>query len=117
MRRAQRLRERREFAAVYRRGRRYGSRLLTLYALSTGRTESRVGLAVGAAVGKAVARNRLKRRLREALRSLPLAPGWDLVLSARRGAAEAEYQGLREALRALLARAEALRGAEEVLSL
>ena len=63
-------------------------------------------------MGNAVARNRLKRRLREAVRSLPVAPGWDIVLNTRRGAGEAEYHRLRIELRELLARARLLEEAD-----
>ena len=103
--RAQRLRQRREFAAVYRRGRTYRSDLVVLRALRTGEPLSRAGFTAGRALGGAVVRNRVKRRLREAVRALSLAPGWDLVLNARRGAAEAEYRRLYESVADLAWRA------------
>ena len=115
MRRAQRLRQRRDFGAVYRRGRPYRGDLLVLRALRTDRPLSRFGFAAGRAIGNAVVRNRLKRRLREAVRSLPVAPGWDVVLNARRGAAEGGYQRLRAELRDLLARTRVLQESEETL--
>ena len=114
MRRSQRLRQRREFAAVYRRGRPYRSDLLVLRALPTGRSLSRFGFTARGALGKAVVRNRLKRRLREAVRSLSVAPGWDLVLNARRGATEADYHRLREVVAHLMARAGVLNESEEL---
>lgn len=116
MRRAQRLRERREFATVYRRGRPYRSDLLVLRALRTGRPLSRFGFTVGRVVGKAVVRNRLKRRLREVVRSLPVAAGWDLVLNARRGAGEVDYDRLQRLVRDLMGRARVLQDAEELFS-
>jgi ribonuclease P protein component len=111
MRRPQRLSHRRDFAAVYRRGRSYRSGLLALRVLRSREAVTRSGFAVGVAVGNAVVRNRVKRRLREAVRSLAVAEGWDLVLSARPGAAEAEYQRLREEAAELLARAGVLEDA------
>lgn len=110
MRRAQRLRQRREFASVYRRGRQYRGRLLVLRVLETGQPLSRFGFSVGRAVGNAVARNRIKRRLREAVRSLPVAPGWDVVLNARRGVAEATYTQLRTEVCQLMSQARLLEG-------
>lgn len=98
---------------MYRHGRPYRSDLLVLRVLRTDRSLSRFGFAVGRALGNAVARNRVKRRLREAVRSLPVAPGWDVVLNARRGAAEAGYQRLRAELRDLLARTRVLQESEE----
>lgn len=113
MRRAERLRQRRDFAAVYRRGRLYRGDLLVLRTLRTDAQVSRFGFTAGVALGNAVARNRLKRRLREAVRSLAVAPGWDVVINGRRGAAEAAYARLSESLRELMARARILRGPEE----
>jgi ribonuclease P protein component len=114
MRRAQRLRQRREFAAVYRYGRPYRSDLLILRALRTGHPLSRFGFTAGHRLGKVVLRNRLKRRLREAVRSLPVATGWDLILNARSGAAQADYQRLRAVVGELMARAGVLQDSEEV---
>ncbi len=108
MRRAQRLRDRKDFAAVYRRGRRYGGKELVLRALATGGRESRFGFVASGKLGKAVARNRLRRRLREAVRSLPVASGWDIVLSGREGGARLDYQRLREEVADLMARAGVL---------
>jgi ribonuclease P protein component len=57
-----------------------------------------------------VVRNRVKRRLREAARSLPVRPGLDIVIGARKTAAEADYARLRDALASLLKRSKALGG-------
>lgn len=70
-----------------------------------------MGFVVPKRVGTAVARNRLKRRLRAAIAALPLAPGWDMVISARPAAANASYAELAAALADLLARARALQTA------
>jgi ribonuclease P protein component len=113
MRRAQRLANRRDFAAVYRRGRPYRTGLLVLRALPTGRELSRFGFTVRKELGNAVVRNRLKRRLREAVRSLRVGSGWDLVINARRGAPNAEFQHLTAALRELMSRAGVLQDSEE----
>ena len=112
MRRAHRLRQQREFAAVYRRGHPFRSDLFVLRALRTKRPLSRVGFTVGKSTGNAVVRNQIKRRLREAVRSLPLAPGWDLVLNVRSGAATADFQQLRQVLAELATRAGVLRDEE-----
>ncbi len=61
-----------------------------------------MAVVVGRRVGKAVVRNRVRRRLREILRQLPLAPGQDVVVSARPGAASASFWELREEVRGLL---------------
>ena len=78
-------------------------------ALPSGQPLSRFGYTASKALGNAVKRNRLKRRLREAVRSLPLASGWDVVLNARRGAADADYHELRASMAGLMVRAGLLK--------
>ncbi len=112
MRRAERLRKRAEFSAVYRKGRPYRSTLLIIRILrNEGFAHTRFGFAVGAALGKAVVRNKVRRRLREAARTLSLEPGWDIVVTARQGAQLASYAQLRQELAGLLRRAGVLREA------
>jgi len=110
----ERLRVRRDFLAVYRKGRAWTHRFLVLRTLPNGLPYNRYGFVVSKRVGKAVARNRLKRRLREGLRLLTVRPGWDVVLLARPPAATATYQQLREALVELLSRARLLDQREPV---
>lgn len=108
MRREQRLRRRKDFAAAYRTGRVQSNQLLVLRVSPNGSDVSRFGFVTGKAVGGAVVRNRVKRRLREAARELGSAPGLDLVIGARKAAATTEYRELREALRGLMNRAGAI---------
>ncbi len=56
---------------------------------------SRVALSVGKRIGSAVARNRVKRRLRAMLREEAPIAGYDIVVTAREGAALAAYDELR----------------------
>lgn len=100
-----RLSKAKEFAIVYERGRSWANRYLVLKGLPTGQERSRYGLSVGKRLGKAVTRNRVKRRLREAARSLPIGPGWDIILIARAPAAEVDYATLKTALGELVSRA------------
>ncbi len=116
MRRAQRLRHRRDFAAVYRRGRPYRSELLVLRVLATDQPTSRFGFTTGKALGNAVVRNRLKRRLREAVRTQSVSSGWDVVVNARRGSGSASYQRLTEEVKQLLQRAGLLEREREALA-
>jgi ribonuclease P protein component len=105
VRRDQRLRREREFAAVYRQGRSWSNQMLALRVLPSTLPQSRFGFAVGKRVGKAVVRNKVKRRLREAVRALQPVNGWDVVIVARPPAAEADFAGLRGALGSLFRRA------------
>lgn len=101
MKRRHRLSRSRDFDAVYRKGRSVSTRYLVLYAFPRDEEEQalepepRLGLAISRKVGGAVARNRLKRRLREVFTALAdkVQPGYDYVLVARPGLAEAAEEG------------------------
>ncbi|HEY6006432.1 MAG TPA: ribonuclease P protein component [Anaeromyxobacter sp.] len=98
---ATRLRRRREFLAVQQRGRRlYAGEVLVL-ALDAGGERARIGITVSSKIANAVARNRVKRWVREAFRAVRSdLPPVDLVVVARRGAAEMGLPGARRALEA-----------------
>ncbi|MFA7296614.1 MAG: ribonuclease P protein component [Dehalococcoidia bacterium] len=92
------LRRRQDFIAVLQDGRRIRHRLISLGVRPNGRDATRVGYAIGKRVGTAVVRNRTRRRLREIARALPLAPGYDLVITGHPITADASFQALEEAL-------------------
>jgi len=108
MHRKQRLTKRRDFATVYRKGSAFAHPLIALRLIPNHLPYSRYGFAVSKRVGKAVVRNLVRRRLREGLRTLPVEPGWDIVVIARPRAAAADFQALRRAAAGLLSRAGAL---------
>ena len=107
--RTRRLRSPRDFQRTRRRGRSVSGAYLTLhYVRQAGDpAPTRAGFSVGKRVGNAVVRNRVKRRLREAIRRLlaDVPPGWDIVLSGKPDASQAEYSALAGEVRALLGRA------------
>lgn len=86
--RACRLTARRQFTAVYEKGRRTSSSSFTVFGLPNGADHCRLGVTVTRKVGGSVQRNRIKRVLRDIFRrhrenfKLPL----DLVVNARPGA-------------------------------
>ncbi|HEU4783658.1 MAG TPA: ribonuclease P protein component, partial [Ktedonobacterales bacterium] len=110
LRRAQRLRSPRDFQRVRAQGRRVsGTALLLGYVARSESDDSgltRIGFSVSRRVGGAVARNRVKRRLREVMRRklARIAPGYDLVITARPGAADARMETLEQEVARLLAR-------------
>jgi ribonuclease P protein component len=108
MRREQRLRRRSDFAAVYQEGRAQSHRLLVVRVLPNGQTVTRFGFVAGKIVGGAVVRNAVKRRLREAARQLPVVGGYDVVVGARKSAAEVGFADLRRGLESTLTRAGVL---------
>jgi len=108
MRHKHRLTKRRDFAAVYRKGRAFAHPLVVLRLLPNQLPYSRYGFTVSKTVGKAVVRNQVRRRLREGIRTMLVQPGWDIVVIARRKAAAADFHTLRRATAGLLSRAEVL---------
>ncbi|MGC9974554.1 MAG: ribonuclease P protein component [Gaiellaceae bacterium] len=91
MERRYRLSRSRDFDNVYRHGRSTSTRFFTLHAFprEDADGEPRLGLAIPKIVGTAVKRNRLKRMLREAWPMKDRGKGFDYVLVARPGLAEA----------------------------
>ncbi len=100
-----RLRRRKEFDAVFRRGRLLTGRLLVLRNVPNQLQHNRYGFITSKRLGNAVVRNRVRRRLREGVRSLTTRPGWDIVISARAPAAQADFHQLKAAVANLFARA------------
>lgn len=109
---SQRLKLNREFNRVYRAGKRYGSKNLSLILLPRRGKQRRIGFAVSRQVGTAVARNRCKRVLRalwgEYERTVGLVGSFDAILMGRRpfpkGAGE--YKTLLKELDKLLTKAQ-----------
>ena len=79
---------------MYRRGKVHSNQLLVVRVLPNEGSVSRFGFVVGKVVGGAVVRNRVKRRLREAVRGLVLQEGFDVVIGARKRAADADFRVL-----------------------
>lgn len=88
-----------EFERVYKQGKAYRGKVISVHAFSSGAGGPRLGLSVSKKVGNAVTRNLVKRRLREIFRSCivdseELHSGVDFVVSARPAASQATYQEL-----------------------
>ena len=100
-----RLRKGQEFDRTYREGTVFSGPLVVLRVVSNGSGRTRWGFAVGKRVSKkAVVRNRIRRRMREAVRTLDVADGYDVVVTARNGSMEASYAVLAKALFRVISR-------------
>ncbi len=93
---------------MFRQGRAWANELLVLRSLPNELEHNRYGFVTSKRVGNAVVRNRVRRRLREAVRSLTNRPGYDVVISAKTAAAQADFHRLKRAVSDLLARARIL---------
>ena len=113
MRKELRLRRRKDFDAVFRQGRAWHNELLVLRSIPSALEHNRYGFITSKRLGKAVVRNRVRRRLRESVRVLPAHPGWDVVVSAKARAAEADFHQLNRAVVELLDRAGILAESDE----
>jgi ribonuclease P protein component len=91
-----------EFRSTMKLGRKISSQHLVIYLKrDEAQPQARFGFVVAKTVGGAVKRNLVKRRLREAARELltELTSGFTVVVRALPGAAESDWNTLREELR------------------
>ncbi len=98
-----RLRRKKDFDAVYARGRRLGDGYFGMTAVSNAEGAPRLGLAVAVRIaGGGVERNRLRRVIKESFRlHQEQIPAVDLVVSARPKARDAAGKLLHESLEGL----------------
>jgi ribonuclease P protein component len=102
---AHRLRDRRDFAAVYSCKQSRANALLVLYVRPMAERETyRWGFSISKKVGKAHDRNLIKRRLREICRHTSLNFQGDLIVVVRGGAKDTSYEDFSRALAELLRR-------------
>jgi ribonuclease P protein component len=104
-----RLRNSAEFRAVYEKGSRFDGRLMTVFVLSNGVGEHRLGITASRKMARhAVDRNRAKRLLREAFRLsrtefASLRTSYDYVFNVRRAILGKKLDAVIEDLRRVLA--------------
>ncbi len=104
-----RLKKRKEFAYIYRKGEKFSSKNLTLYKISSKYPNPKIGFSVSNKIGKAVVRNKVKRRLREIVR--PLAPSikkCNLIFVAKPTITELDFTALKNEVTQLLIKGNVL---------
>lgn len=108
---ASRLRRRSDFGRVYGKGRSYVTDLVVVYVLPNRGSGTRVGFSASKKLGKSVIRNRTKRLMRESVRALlgDMAPGYDVVVVARRRVLEAGVPVITAAMRQLFVKSGVMR--------
>jgi ribonuclease P protein component len=119
-----RLRDRRDYRAVYAQGIRRYSPHLTLFALDCRETKretkgadfppkSSFGISISKKVSKkAVVRNRLKRQIKGVIRNYlqGIEPGWKIVITVKPKAIECKYEHFLRELEELLKQAKIING-------
>lgn len=110
LKRSLRLTRSTDFQRVRQYGKSFAHPLIVLIVLPNQQKSSLFGIVAGRTVGNAVQRNRAKRLLRAAVQAyLPqIAPGWDVVLIARRPIVGLKLDQTQVALLTLLKRANLL---------
>ena len=104
-----RLHVSREYAIVWREGRKYHTGHLIVVAASGSVKTSRLGITVSRKVGNAVCRNRIKRWVREYYRQLAAdrLPAVDINVVAKRHAGSLSHDELDQELQSAFVRLEA----------
>lgn len=94
----ERIRKKKDFLNLYKKGNRYRGKYFTLIHLSSDSAFSRVGVVASRKVGSAVTRNRVKRWMRELFRRNKelLAGPVDLLIVALPAMREAAWKDVRE---------------------
>lgn len=101
-----RLKKKKDFAKVYKKGKGFKQDFLFLKAVENGLDNTRIGIVVSAKIAKkAVERNLIKRRLREIIRKRieEIKPGLDIVIITLKGMSrKTSFQAIEEAIDKLL---------------
>ncbi len=104
-----RLRKRKEFAYIYRKGEKFNTPNLTLYQVHSKYPTPRIGFSVSNKIGKAVVRNKIKRQLREIIRNyIPQIKHCNLILVAKPTITKIDFQSLKNEVGKILSKGKVL---------
>ena len=98
--RSNRLRTNEDFLKVYRNGKNYWNRNLTIYVKKNNLHISRFGYSITKKIGNSVVRNKLRRRMKEIVRLNfdCIKPGYDVIIIPKRNTVEIDYKELESAI-------------------
>ncbi|KKB44164.1 ribonuclease P protein component [Bacillus thermotolerans] len=100
-----------EFQSVFKGGKSFANRQFVVYVRKNElNVPFRIGLSVSKKIGNAVTRNRVKRRIRQSFTELKenILPGHDLIIIARKPAADMNGNEVKKSLIHVLKRAKLL---------
>lgn len=104
MKKANRLKKRKEFAYIFKKGESLASKHIVLTFVSSKLKQYKVGFSCGKKVGKAVVRNKVKRRIKEAVyanRSL-LQVGYNYIFVGKQTSSLATFEEIKQEVEFLL---------------
>jgi len=107
-----RLKRNTDFQKVYRYRKSFSSRTTVIYVKPNGEKFNRIGFSISKKVGNSVTRNRIKRFYIEVLitEKEKIKKGYDIVLIARREAAEMDFYTACREIRKVLMKSGLLKG-------
>lgn len=98
------IKRNKEFFKIYRKGKYYTSRNLTIYVLENYLGIKRIGVTASKKVGNSVTRNRIKRLVKESYRKIEgrVLSGYDIVCVIRKNAIKPTYYDISREMNYLL---------------
>lgn len=100
------LRNKKDFSALYNKGRSVGDRYVVLFFKKNGKAYNRTAFLASKKVGKSVIRNRARRLMKESYRSIEkdLAIGYDIIFIARKTILNLKYADVKKSMEAAIKR-------------
>jgi ribonuclease P protein component len=102
-----RLKKRKEFSFVYKKGKSFHTKSLSLFVVGTRLKNSKVGFSVSNKVGNSVCRHKIKRQMSEiVLKELSKLPLNNYVFIAKVGAEQLKFEDLKIQMKTLFDKVE-----------